>query len=400
MRAKPHHLEDAGIFLARLEAKEEAGALADLAAFEQSLDELYALPDVDADESLQIMTIHKAKGLQFGTVLLPGLDRAPGRGDPPLFLWKTRAAGRLLLAPIKETGEKKEPVYDYLNSLERTAEDAESGRLLYVATTRAKHRLHLLGCVKLDEAGQPKRPSKGSLLRKAWAVAEPGFARVEPPAASSAPRTVEPPPCELRRLAAGVQLPSPLPAADWKGRDEEAALTEVEFSWVGETARHVGSVVHRWLQRMAEDGLRDWTPQRVRQMHSQLARDLQRRGVAAAESEAAAERAAVAISNTLEDERGRWLLGPRERKQKSEMRLRTARDGRLRTLIIDRTFFEDGVRWIVDYKTSSHEGAELEKFLESERERYAPQLARYAEGARRRQARALFPHAARMEGME
>jgi hypothetical protein len=36
------------------------------------------------------------------------------------------------------------------------------------------------------------------------------------------------------------------------------------------------------------------------------------------------------------------------------------------------------VRWIVDYKTSSHEGAGLDAFLDNERERYRPQLERYA----------------------
>ena len=59
------------------------------------------------------------------------------------------------------------------------------------------------------------------------------------------------------------------------------------------------------------------------------------------------------------------------------MRLRIAQDGRLRTLVIDRTFLAHGRRWIVDYKTSSHEGAGVDAFLERERERYGPQLARY-----------------------
>jgi ATP-dependent exoDNAse (exonuclease V) beta subunit len=47
--------------------------------------------------------------------------------------------------------------------------------------------------------------------------------------------------------------------------------------------------------------------------------------------------------------------------------------------VIDRTFVDaDGVRWIVDYKTSRHEGAGLEEFLDREQERYRPQLERYA----------------------
>ena len=47
---------------------------------------------------------------------------------------------------------------------------------------------------------------------------------------------------------------------------------------------------------------------------------------------------------------------------------------------MDRTFVaEDGTRWIVDFKTSSHEGGASAAFLESEVERYRPQLERYAD---------------------
>ena len=48
-------------------------------------------------------------------------------------------------------------------------------------------------------------------------------------------------------------------------------------------------------------------------------------------------------------------------------------------MVIDRLFRdESGTRWVVDYKTSSHEGADAEAFLDRERVRYAGQLARYA----------------------
>jgi ATP-dependent exoDNAse (exonuclease V) beta subunit len=113
-------------------------------------------------------------------------------------------------------------------------------------------------------------------------------------------------------------------------------------------------------------------------LEAQFAGELAARGVAPREIGAARDRVTRALANALEDERGCWLLGPRDRAM-SELRLRAAQDGSLRTLVIDRTFFEDGVRWIVDYKTSSHEGAGLEAFLDEERARYAPQLARYAQ---------------------
>jgi hypothetical protein len=45
---------------------------------------------------------------------------------------------------------------------------------------------------------------------------------------------------------------------------------------------------------------------------------------------------------------------------------------------LDRTFVAEGKRWIVDFKTSEHEGGSLQDFLDSEVARYAPQLERYA----------------------
>jgi ATP-dependent helicase/nuclease subunit A len=139
-------LEDAEIFFDELERLEEAGELSDFSLLAESLGKLYALPDVEAGpEAVEIMTIHKAKGLEFDTVIVPGLDRAPRSGRKPLFAWRALAGGRLLLAPIDETGGEKEPLYQYVRQLDREAEDIEAGRLFYVAATRAESRLHLLG---------------------------------------------------------------------------------------------------------------------------------------------------------------------------------------------------------------------------------------------------------------
>ena len=75
---------------------------------------------------------------------------------------------------------------------------------------------------------------------------------------------------------------------------------------------------------------------------------------------------------------GRWLLGPHQ-DRRNEYRLTAVLDGERRNLVIDRTFVDaDGRRWIVDYKTSSHEGADIEGFLDREQQRYRTQLERYA----------------------
>ena len=45
---------------------------------------------------------------------------------------------------------------------------------------------------------------------------------------------------------------------------------------------------------------------------------------------------------------------------------------------VDRTFVDsDGTRWIIDYKTSFHEGSGIESFLDNETERYQGQLELY-----------------------
>jgi RecB family exonuclease len=62
-----------------------------------------------------------------------------------------------------------------------------------------------------------------------------------------------------------------------------------------------------------------------------------------------------------------------------ELRLTGSLTGEIVSVAIDRTFVdESGTRWIVDYKTGTHEGGDLEAFLDRERERYRPQLERYA----------------------
>src|SRR6185312_14404193 len=146
-------LEDAETFFEQLDQLERAGDIADPAVLEAHLGGLFAAPDMDETARLQVMTIHKAKGLEFDTVIVPGLDRPPHAGDKPLFAWKARADGTVMMAPVRATGEAREAAYDYLRALDEAADEHEAGRLLYVAATRAARRLHLTGCAGVDVKG-------------------------------------------------------------------------------------------------------------------------------------------------------------------------------------------------------------------------------------------------------
>jgi ATP-dependent exoDNAse (exonuclease V) beta subunit len=124
--------------------------------------------------------------------------------------------------------------------------------------------------------------------------------------------------------------------------------------------------------------LRTWDATRIDALRSRFAKELERRGIPPRDLKASTEQVSVALKNAISDERGRWVLGPHP-EARSEHRIRVTRAAGANTYIVDRIFrtVED-VRWIVDYKTSSHEGADREGFLEREQKRYRPQLEAYA----------------------
>jgi len=383
-------LEDAETFFRYLDTHEEAGELPDRAAFEAGLDDLYARADIGADDSLQIMTIHKAKGLEFDVVIVPGLGRSPRSDDKKLFLWTEQpdvhGATELLLAPINATGEDGDAIYQWIARFHAEKQALEDGRLLYVAATRAKRQLHLLGSVKIgvDDAGDRtiKAPSSRSLLGKLWPVVAPHYdaaLRDVPQTEAHTSTQTHVIDQMLRRLPADWVLPDAPPPAVWTAPpDQVRAQDELEFSWAGETARHIGSVVHRWLQRIADEGSSGWDAARIAKLGPSIRHALAAQGVGVTELEHATARARQALVNCVTDQRGRWLLGA-QAEGRSELRLSGVSDDQRINIVIDRTFVdEDGVRWIIDYKTSVHEGADVAAFLDNELERYRGQLERYA----------------------
>ena len=368
-------LEDAETFFNRLEELDEAGELADPTLLEDHLDQLFAAPDVGEEARVQVMTIHRAKGLEFDTVIVPGMERVPRVSDRPLFHWKAREDGSLMMAPVWRKGENEDPAYDYLRRLDLDASDHEIERVFYVAATRARKRLHLLGFARYRETGELNPPSQSkSLLGKAWKLVEGRFR--DAPALEDAAAQDLAWRQEVRTLDLGaleVQVPAPPPPPPAPASPDVAP----RFDGASETAMHVGTVTHRWLQRIGEEGIERWGKERVGALAPAVARELARRGIPESERAAAADRVVRGLSAALADERGRWILASHP-DSRCEYRLRVATPEGVRLMVIDRlTVDSSGMRWIVDYKSSEHQGGELEGFLDNELERYRPQLARY-----------------------
>ncbi|MBK7590133.1 MAG: UvrD-helicase domain-containing protein [Betaproteobacteria bacterium] len=393
-------LDSAESFFALLARHERAGDLADWDAFVDDLAALRAGSAPGAPEntrSVQVMTLHRAKGLQFDTVIIPGLARRPARGDRPLLSWRRRPQG-LLLAPTRRRGGDDDPVYAYLVGLDDREADAELGRLLYVGCTRAQRRLDLIG-VAAPEAAEAEPPSwrapgAGTALAKLW----PGLGASLPPAplaTAPSPATAVPAPTgpatpRLHRFPAGW---SPPPSAIGLPAAATVALpgAPVPFDWAEAVARHVGVVAHRVYARIAREGLSRWDRERVAGQRRRLQQELAAEGVdgsALADAWAALEAALVGV---LGSERGRWLFAPTHEAAASEWALAglDPEDHRLAHVVIDRSFVADGVRWIVDFKTGSHEGGDRDAFLDAEVLRYRSQLERYGRLVRQLDPRPL-----------
>ncbi|APV48333.1 hypothetical protein BWI17_00715 [Betaproteobacteria bacterium GR16-43] len=374
-------LDDAETFFDQLDELEEAGELPDPTVLKAHLETLYAAPDTAGDARVQIMTIHKAKGLEFDTVIVPGLDRVPRISDRPLFAWKARPGGNMLMAPIRAAREDGEPAYDYLRGLDKAASQRELERLLYVAVTRAAKRLHLMGYARLvvkDGEGKVRPAPTTTLLGKAWSAAREDFDAAIPLFID----TPDPVPekqrihTDLRRLdpeKIKVDVPEPACPARTVPREK---MGEIEYSWVDPARRHVGTIAHRWLQRIAAEGLARWNAPRIASLSSRVERELARVGIPQSERATNAERVLDVLRGAITDERGRWVLGDHP-DARSEYRIRVPGPDGVRLLVIDRIFTTGGRAWIVDYKTSSHEGSDLEGFLDSERVRYTEQMTRY-----------------------
>ena len=387
-------LDDVRVYLDLVEKLERGGDLDDLAGLEYELAKLYALPDVNASERLQVMTIHKAKGLEFDTVILPGLGSSVRPDDPDLLRWIERPRGRegsdLLLAAVGARGSEDDEVYACVTRLLKQHQELEDGRLLYVAATRARRRLHLLAQLKIkrtQSSQTPVRaPPRSALLSKLWPALQGDFERAaaqagEPTTSAIAPAASNPMSYPLRRIAPHWNPPELPQPVQWRSprQEEEIRDAAVEFSWAGEAARHIGTVVHRFLQRVAEEGLDAWDARGVDAMDDVLSLALKQEGVLAAERETALARVRQALAGVLADPRGRWILSSEHQDALSEHRLAGELDGAFVNVVLDRTFVDQhGVRWIVDYKTGVHEGGDRDAFLDRERERYRDQLERYA----------------------
>jgi ATP-dependent exoDNAse (exonuclease V) beta subunit len=391
-------LQDANAYFTLLEQCTHAGVISEERLTER-VEKLYSSPNPDiAARSIQLMTIHKSKGLEFDCVIVPGLGHAPKKQGKRLVYWEhvdVPAKGPCVVpavAPFKGSDDTSshedaevdaDGVYTLLRDLEAQREHYEAQRLLYVAVTRARQTLHLLGSFKDDE-GELK-PAKGSLLALLWeSPAKDAFAQAADAMTNSA--SSEPSDTESAFAAPLVRLRSSIITGLSSQREQSVSNTTTTLADLDQDASGLsldaatGTLVHRYLELIANDGLAQWPVSRCASLEAACLAWLRSQGFAGQAASDGAQRALQALRTVLQSDTGRWILDTREEAHAEKPLTSRVQDGRGQANhIVDRTFIENGERWIIDYKTVRCNDADPQAFLRAHAEKnYREQLERYA----------------------
>lgn len=328
-----------------LESHTENNQLSNPLRFESCLQALYSQQVQPA--RLQIMTIHKSKGLEFDTVILPGMGSKSRQSDKPLLRW-LKLPGRLqdellLVSPIRAAHENWCPLYDYLGELSAEKEYYEQQRLLYVAVTRARKKLYLF-----DHREKTSEGTFRAMLRQQ--IFNSDSEEVESASEPSLPVLYRLP------LTHYALLPAALSEA---GNYTLPPLTP-QFA-----ARHAGVIAHELLQWIGDNHITEldklpWNMIKTR---------FRQQGFSAQEQDESLEKLRQHVAAMLADPIGQWLFRAHTDEQ-NEYQLLVLEKEEMQIRIIDRTFREKGSRWIIDYKSGSED--------ESARQKHIQQVNAYA----------------------
>jgi ATP-dependent helicase/nuclease subunit A len=384
-----NQLEDVETFFGLLEAFEEGGTIRDFSLLNERLQHLYAKPNAISN-GVQVMTIHQAKGLEFDTVILPQLARWPRADDQDLLICNetTDEEGtvRLEIAALPQRGEE-DPDYGRIREDLKERNKNEAKRLFYVACTRAKNRLFLLGSATTKQKGKSISDARdGTFLRMIWHTCKPEFERLVqervPLQVNSSKDELGPIAAKntLRRLPSSWHLPPLEPAVYWQPelQLETALVRKLKYEWVSGLGRHVGTVVHEILKRAAADNMKGWNDRRLSKLEPAIRSELLRLGVPSAVEAHAVEQVKRAVANAISSEKGRWILGAHA-EARSGWPIGGQVGGKLVSGTIDRVFRDEiGRLWVIDFKISQHHGSDLDAFLSAEQRRYRAQMENYA----------------------
>lgn len=340
---------------------------------------------------IHVLTMHKAKGLEFDHVLLPGLARLPKSDDKPLLQWHQRLNGagisRLFLATLSPSGADSDPLYELLRYEQQYKTTLENTRLLYIAVTRARASVQLVATLPRKASGEIQ-PPRSSLLSRIWRELrnEPQLTEAitvnETDLATATDCKIPRDNTDYPSLTPIRRLQHPLPPAM-----EELQRSMLASGYVENLEREqfslqleaiVGTLIHRSLEAIGKSG--NLTLDDTRLAALRCGWELQLRNLVTEAAVAShVQRVESDVTRTLRNQDLHWLFTQGSIQDEFEVALTRQEGQNLRHYKIDRSVVDAaGTRWIIDYKTSAPAAAQAEAdFLAEQRQLYSPQLDTY-----------------------
>ena len=357
-------------------------------------DQREAAADMNLPGSLgavSIMTVHKAKGLEFAVLFLPAMNQQPKSvTNGPLVIVEDRDG--IVRMAVKD---KESTLYNELWEREQEELRREHQRLLYVAMTRARDHLVMFGT--LENGKRPfKQNSWLSYLHQAIPAAEIALepasqlieyacpewqARVLPadaPAAPSRPREQKKAhPIDPEKVLANIssipasRTPAWKKATDYLIQEKEWSLEQASAQENGPVSPLIrGSVFHRCLEEYAKAGGCECTD---------IAGEFPEvRALSAEARERFLAGVTPVIHSITESEELAWIFH-RQPTAYSELPFLYRKGNDIVSGIIDRVVVSDGRGYVVDYKAIAIENDEA---LQSWMDHYRPQVRIYCEAVK------------------
>ncbi len=348
----PEEISDLDPFWDKLEQFEQDGQLTEITLFEEELNQIYVKKVQSAP--LQLMTIHKSKGLEFDTVILPGLGRRAPAPNQPLLRWlnlpSDTSEDLILISPLSAAHERHSALYDYLGELDAEKNKYEQERLLYVAATRAKKRLYLF-----DSSTRIAQNTFRNTLK------DYPFEPITTDTLTQHIHTAYP--CRTY-----------LPDTFYTKKEPEHPLHQPNPPSVLPDltpARALGVITHTLLEWICT-----YHPKSIDELpwHITL-QALDALGLSKAELKASEQQIKTWITTFFNHPRGQWIM-QKHAKEQNEYALLVFENNRLNTRVIDRLFEDNGIYWIIDFKTGQNT-AEQHKQHQIQLNRYATYMAEH-----------------------
>lgn len=341
---------------------------------------LLETPLIDPSEDeypIEIMTVHKAKGLEFDYVICPALQYAGAVQKKPLLDWvyvTKYAEPELIMHTPPKLQTSTNRIHSYLRQQDNICNQQEQTRLLYVALTRAKKCLHLLSPVT----------ESSSLASQSWhshlqhLLQDPSDTLcVKHYAGNQDTSTTE----SSQQLLTSTCLPSSWrhPLTLDNSRLQQSIYHRYQISSIEQHQDRLwGEVVHRFLQLVIKRGLPD-----VCNMRHTLFAIAQSFGVVQSIQDPKLTWVFSRLCAMSSDSHAKWIFTNRTEimVEQTILEKNTLEDSTQATkmLRIDLSFVSDDIRWIIDFKTSGvhHQASSLPKPADQYVTQYQPQLLRY-----------------------